>query len=75
MSSFYGGRYGKSFQIKKIFSSKVSLEEDLNLNENSTVFPNDLVFISYGDRASSEYSENVQKDIDKYSKNYNNTIW
>lgn len=75
MSSFYGGRYGKSFQIKKIFSSKVSLEEDLNLNENSTVFPNDLVFISYGDRGSSEYSQNVQKDIDKYQKNYNNTIW
>lgn len=75
MSSFYGGRYGKSFQIKKIFSSKVSLEEDLNLNENSTVFPNDLVFISYGDRGSSEYSQNVQKDINKYQKNYNNTIW
>lgn len=75
MSSFYGGRYGKSFQIKKIFSSKVSLEEDLNLNENSTVFPNDLVFISYGDRGSSKYSQNVQKDIDKYQKNYNNTIW
>lgn len=75
MSSFYGGRYGKSFQIKKIFSSKVSLEEDLNLNESSTVFPNDLVFISYGDRGSSEYSQNVQKDINKYQKNYNNTIW
>ena len=75
MNSFYGGRYGKDFQVAKIFSSKVDLEEDLNLNQDSTIFPGDLVFISYGEKDSEEYNTNKQKDLNKYSTTYNNTLW
>ena len=63
MASFYGGRQGKSFSIKKIFSDKASLIEDLNKNQDSEVYPGDLVFISYGNSPNTD------------EKNYNNTLW
>lgn len=73
MNSFYGGRYGKDFQIVKIFNNKISLEEDLN--QSSEINPGDLVFISYGDKKFDNYIENFNKDLSKYLKTYNNTLW
>lgn len=66
-TSFYGGRWGKSFEIAKIFMNKLALINDLN-DPNSSIHCGELVFISYGN----DYDSNLEIDG---GKSYNNTLW
>ena len=68
---FFGGRPGKDFQIKKVFSNTVELQADLDSNKISTVDIGDIILIFYGLQNDSKYSENRDKD----KENYNSTFW
>ena len=48
MESFYGGPKGRDFDIKEIFTSKYQMDRDLSKGWTSSIFPGDLVVVSYG---------------------------
>ena len=66
MSSFYGGPVGKSFEIKKVFSTYSgntdSILEDIGKGFGSPIAVGEFVVISYGVPGTTAYNTNV--DID-----------
>ncbi|MCM1324346.1 MAG: hypothetical protein NC218_09295 [Acetobacter sp.] len=83
MDSFYGGRKGQDFAItpadkqnnKLAFENKVALEDDLKQRWQSPIGVGDYVLVSYGMASDEGYSEKLQKDLDKYKRSYNSTLW
>ena len=79
MNSFYGGPVGKSFTIKKIFTTKNGLEDslaaDLALGWFSLIGVGDYVVISYGLPGEEKYEEYKAIDLDADGVAYNSTLW
>lgn len=83
MDSFYGGRKGQDFAItpankqenKLAFENKVALKDDLRQRWQSPIGVGDYVLVSYGMASDEGYSEKLQKDLDRYKKSYNSTLW
>lgn len=74
MLSFYGGRSGQSFSIKKIFNSYTEMIEDLK-NANSLIEVDEYVAIFYGEPGTNDYEENLAKDTKNNYKNRNASFW
>lgn len=79
MNSFYGGPAGKSFAIKKIFTSKNgltdSLTRDLALGWVSLINVGDFVVVSYGLPSDDNYEIFKKIDLDAEGVSYNSTLW
>lgn len=75
MLSFYGGRSGQSFSIKKIFNNYTEMLADLDLALNSSVEIDEYVVIFYGEPGSSDYKKNLATDKSYNRGNQNATFW
>lgn len=65
--SFYGGKIGQPFKIVKIFNNKKEL--DANLTDVS-IFVGQFVLISYGEKGTEGYQNNLAIDNNKSYNNY-----
>lgn len=75
MESFYGGPKGRDFDIKEIFTSKYQMDRDLSKGWTSSIFPGDLVVVSYGLPSDTNYDIYKNEDLQNYGKSYNSTLW
>ena len=75
MESFYGGPKGRDFDIKEIFTSKYQMDRDLSKGWTSSIFPGDLVVVSYGLPGDTNYDIYKNEDLQNYGKSYNSTLW
>lgn len=75
MISFYGGKPGQDFYIAGIFPNKVAMDNDLAKKYNSEIPLNSFVMISYGDRNTTEYTNNLNADKEAYGHTYDSTLW
>lgn len=74
-TSFYGGPAGISFEIKEIFTTKVSLEAELTKGWHSNIQPGEYVVVSYGLPSDDMYDSYRIIDVNAYGKSYNSTLW
>ena len=75
MESFYGGPKGKDFKIRQVFTSKYQMDRDLTKGWTSSIFPGDLVIVSYGLPSDANYDIYKNEDLQNYGKSYNSTLW
>lgn len=69
MSSFYGGTIGQSFKIDHFFNNRKEMLEHLF---NIDIFSGQFALVSYGEKNSAEYNQNLIIDD---NINYNNFLY
>lgn len=74
MLSFYGGRSGQNFSIKKVFNNYSEMIDDLK-DINSSIETGEYVIIFYGKPGTEEYKVNLKKDTDAGYENKNASFW